>query len=482
MAQEQKAWVSGVHAANGAGILGSSAGGFGVKGESTGGNGVAGSSTYGAGVLGTSTEGTAGLFDISNPNSFNDAIFATNSGYGNGITAMATLGHGVFGIANDLGGAGLFGVNNAGGEAVVGRAFSSNAAAVVGRNDGAYAGVKGVNAVNNGTGILAQANVDGASNGNALVASLEGSASGNTAVFQANGTNVARIDRTGRGFFNGGTQIGGADVAELFEVAGIRSGYEPGDVLVISKSSDRKMEKSSKPIQRWWQAYMPPGLGVTLTEENAELDKLGHMVPMGVIGVIPTKVCLEGGPVERGDLLVSSSIPGVAMNPSERADRAPTGKAWASEGRLDPEGQARDGSFSRYKARFGAEPVLEEVKAAREARESRDSEKKGPTPSPCSPSFAWRGLVSPKPESRTRLRRPHLSPPLPHRPLPAADDWSFAEDYTIKRMQEDGKSWQEMSEKVGRPIEAIVRRYLELRQIERTILPTLEAYAPGPPR
>jgi hypothetical protein len=34
---------------------------------------------------------------------------------------------------------------------------------------------------------------------------------------------------------------------------------------------------------------------------------------MGVIGVIPTKVCLQGGSIKRGDLLVTSSIPGVAM-------------------------------------------------------------------------------------------------------------------------------------------------------------------------
>ena len=37
------------------------------------------------------------------------------------------------------------------------------------------------------------------------------------------------------------------------------------------------------------------------------------MVAMGVIGVIPTKVCLEGGTIKRGDLLVTSSISGVAM-------------------------------------------------------------------------------------------------------------------------------------------------------------------------
>ena len=34
---------------------------------------------------------------------------------------------------------------------------------------------------------------------------------------------------------------------------------------------------------------------------------------MGVVGVIPTKVCIEGGRIKRGDLLVTSSTPGVAM-------------------------------------------------------------------------------------------------------------------------------------------------------------------------
>jgi hypothetical protein len=34
---------------------------------------------------------------------------------------------------------------------------------------------------------------------------------------------------------------------------------------------------------------------------------------MGVLGVIPTKDCTEGGEIKRGDLLVTSSLPGVAM-------------------------------------------------------------------------------------------------------------------------------------------------------------------------
>jgi hypothetical protein len=207
----------------------------------------------------------------------------------------------------------LFGANNAGGEGVLGRTFSNTASGVVGRNDGAYAGVKGMNAANGGIGVLATANVDGALNGNALVAQIEGAGLGNPAVFKANGVNVARIDKTGKGFFNGGTQVGGADLAEYFDVEGGIRQYEAGDVLVISSSADRKVERSATPYSTLVAGVYATKPGLMLTEQNAEQDQLDNMVPMGVIGVIPTKVCMEGGAIKRGDLLVTSSLPGVAM-------------------------------------------------------------------------------------------------------------------------------------------------------------------------
>jgi trimeric autotransporter adhesin len=73
--------------------------------------------------------------------------------------------------------------------------------------------------------------------GNALVANYAGGAAstttgGNIAIFQSAGANVARIDNTGKGYFNGGTQSSGADVAEAFSVEGDRAGYEPGEAIV----------------------------------------------------------------------------------------------------------------------------------------------------------------------------------------------------------------------------------------------------------
>jgi hypothetical protein len=238
---------------------------------------------------------------------------ANNLGQGNGISAISTSSYGVVGIANGISGSGVIGLHNGGGEGVFGFTQSNIAAGVVGRNNGTYAAVKGLSAATGGVGVLALANAEGNTGGTALVAELEGAGAGNLAVFKANGANVARIDHTGRAFLNGSVQVGGADLAEFFDVEGTKAQYEPGDVLIISQNSDRKVEKSAAPYSTLVAGVYATKPGLMLTEKNAEQDQLDDMVPMGVIGVIPTKVCGEGGAIRRGDLLVTSSTPGVAM-------------------------------------------------------------------------------------------------------------------------------------------------------------------------
>jgi len=306
-----KGWVSGtgnegmgiwgVHAGGGAGVLGNSVSGFGVTGQSQ----------SGAGVFGTSSTANAGFFDISNTASYSDAVFGNTVGTGNGVTGISEKYIGIQGITNDAYGIGVQGFNNAGGEAMHGITFSNIAAAVVGQNYGPAAGISGIS-IAGGTGVLAQVDA-GSTAGNALVAELVGAGPGNTAVFKANNANVARIDNTGKAFFNGGTQTGGADVAEYFDIEGSRNNYEPGDVLVISQTTDRAVEKSTGAYSTLVAGVFATKPGVLLTEHNAEQDMLQSGVPMGVIGVIPTKVCAEGGAIKRGDMLVTSSLPGIAM-------------------------------------------------------------------------------------------------------------------------------------------------------------------------
>jgi hypothetical protein len=125
------------------------------------------------------------------------------------------------------------------------------------------------------------------------------------------GTRYWRVDRTGKGFFNGGTQASGADFAEQIAVEGNEASYEPGDVLVISPEADRVVELSVK-------AYDTTVLGVYSTDPAVlggapDTNNSLKGVPVAIIGIVKCKVSAENGPINRGDLLVTASLPGHAM-------------------------------------------------------------------------------------------------------------------------------------------------------------------------
>ncbi|MGG7439639.1 beta strand repeat-containing protein [Chryseobacterium arthrosphaerae] len=238
--------------------------------------------------LSSGTGGYAGLFYASNPAGNGPSLISLSEGNGNAITANA--GGSGDGIEASCDGAGNaisgfipnFGTGKAGRFANFNNANSQPV----------------VHVTTTGTGSTLLVNHQGPS--------------GNIAIYQSASVNVARINKAGTGFFNGGTQNSGADVAEAFDVEGSVSEYEAGDILVISTNSDRTVEKSSTPYSTLVAGVYATKPGVLLTEEHIDTDLSGK-VPMGVIGVIPTKVCLENGKIKRGDLLVTSSQAGIAM-------------------------------------------------------------------------------------------------------------------------------------------------------------------------
>lgn len=235
--------------------------------------------TAGVYAISSGTGGFGGLFHASNPAGNGPALIAIAEGSGNGVTASASnSGDGVETTADGSGSALYAWTPN----------FSTGRAArIVNYNPANTNPVLTVETHSNGSIALFK--------------------SGNPAA-----VNVARINAAGRGFFNGGTQSSGADVAEAFDVTGSITEYEPGDVLVISTTADRSVEKSGKPYSALVVGVYATKPGVLLTEEHIDAD-LSDKVPLGVIGVIPTKVCGENGPVQRGDLLVTSSLAGHAM-------------------------------------------------------------------------------------------------------------------------------------------------------------------------
>jgi len=108
----------------------------------------------------------------------------------------------------------------------------------------------------------------------------------------------------------------GADYAEAVDVAGSKKAYEPGDVLVITDGTDGDVRKSV-------EAYATTVAGIYATKPGVighrdALPKDGEEVPMAMVGIVPTKVTSENGPIHRGDLLVSSTKAGYAMKGTDR--------------------------------------------------------------------------------------------------------------------------------------------------------------------
>ena len=113
-----------------------------------------------------------------------------------------------------------------------------------------------------------------------------------------------------------GTTCGG-DYAESVNAGGDRAKYEPGDVLVIASDEKNDVVKSSEP-------YSPLVAGVYSTKPGTvgrrqTTPKSPDEIPMAMVGIVPTKVSAENGPIHKGDLLVTASLEGYAMKGTDRS-------------------------------------------------------------------------------------------------------------------------------------------------------------------
>ena len=136
--------------------------------------------------------------------------------------------------------------------------------------------------------------------------------------FSSNASNTRFVvDNDGNVSADGTISGGGADIAESFDVEGAATRYEPGDVLAISTTHDRTVTTSTSPRSTRVVGVYATKPGVLLSTHGAE-EVPADEVPMGVVGVLPTKVTAENGAIQRGDLLVTSSTPGHAMKAQPR--------------------------------------------------------------------------------------------------------------------------------------------------------------------
>jgi hypothetical protein len=240
--------------------------------------------TGGTGVLGVG--GTANPFAVGVAGRTTDGI---------GVGGTSDTGRAVQGF----GGTGIGVIGDSSARGVVGTLGRGSCA-------GTYA-VGGCAGATSGDGVFGHTNT-----GAALKGQID-NAAGSIFIGLSGPTQVARIDNQGKGFFDGGTQTGGADYAESLPVTHGAHGLEPGDVLSIAPGRGRSVRASPGAESRLVAGVYSTKPSVLAVGDHHADDSLEGEVPVAMLGIVPTKVTAENGPIHPGDLLTTARTPGRAM-------------------------------------------------------------------------------------------------------------------------------------------------------------------------
>jgi transglutaminase-like putative cysteine protease len=126
---------------------------------------------------------------------------------------------------------------------------------------------------------------------------------GTPSAFRVSATGDAFADQS---FFGQSLESGFADVAEWVQVTG---SVEAGDVLEFDPTLGQAYREAQTPCSALAAGVVSTQPGVTLGAGTVGPEQ----ALLALTGIVPVKVTNEGGPIQPGDLLVSSSTPGYAM-------------------------------------------------------------------------------------------------------------------------------------------------------------------------
>jgi hypothetical protein len=233
------------------------------------------------------------------------------------------MGRGVYGLVTNGTSVGIYGETTsttAGTVAVLGYASGAS---------GQVYGMEGLASSLNGVGVIGVASNTGGSN--VGVYGLTNSPQGVAGYFRnsSNGDIVQgwngpgtdlkfKVAGDGNVTADGAFAGGGADFAESVDVAGEKRNYEPGDVMVVDESSNRRFALSQKPYSKSVAGVYSTKPGMLGTLHSMDSERRKEEIPMAIVGIVPTKASSENGPIRRGDLLVTSSTRGYAMKGTKR--------------------------------------------------------------------------------------------------------------------------------------------------------------------
>lgn len=142
---------------------------------------------------------------------------------------------------------------------------------------------------------------------------------GSVKLTSGSGSSITFADGTVQSTAYSGTCTAtGGDYAESVDVIGEKSGYEPGDVMVLTSDSKFDVAKSSEPYSTMVAGIYSTKPGYVGRRQRTNPKLSNTEIPMAMVGIVPTKVTAENGAIHRGDLLVTASKPGYAMKGTDR--------------------------------------------------------------------------------------------------------------------------------------------------------------------
>jgi hypothetical protein len=239
--------------------------GRGVYGSSTASAGVYGVSSSSVGVLGSAPTGVRGVTGL--PSGITPL-------YDRGVWGDSTSSYGVAGTSDTN--SGVIGNSNSG---IGVEAHSTNGRGLWARSE-------------NGVGLEARS-----INGNPL--EVYGFDGGNRRFYVSN---------TGNVFADGSFSPGGADVAERLDAS---EPLLPGDVVELDPAQPDHYRLARSPSSTLVAGVISTNPGVIMN--NTDLAGNDQQPVLALAGKTPVRVTAENGPIQIGDLLVSSATPGAAM-------------------------------------------------------------------------------------------------------------------------------------------------------------------------
>ena len=85
------------------------------------------------------------------------------------------------------------------------------------------------------------------------------------------------------------------------------------DVLALDPSAGGAVRRSREPASRLVAGVFSTQPSVLAVGRHGIDEARSGEVPVALLGIVPTKVSAENGPIQVGDLLVTAALPGRAM-------------------------------------------------------------------------------------------------------------------------------------------------------------------------